>query len=138
MPLRRLSLLLVPTCAAWLGCGEAAPSSEEVNPPEIALDPREGTAVIANEDMLPGCGEPDAGTGPVDAGTSVLVTADTRFHSSAGVTVVPQNLAGRDLEILVPNGVDFDRYTGTPVAGACASTTFRTVSTSCARAGTTS
>ncbi|CAM4518109.1 hypothetical protein [Corallococcus exiguus] len=117
MSLRRLSLLLVPTCAAWLGCGEAAPSSEEVNPPEIALDPREGTAVIANEDMLPGCGEPDAGTEPVDAGTSVLVTADTRFHSSAGVTVVPQNLAGRDLEILVPNGVDFDRYTGTPVAG---------------------
>ncbi|MBN9688525.1 MULTISPECIES: fibronectin type III domain-containing protein [unclassified Corallococcus] len=117
MSLRRLSLLLVPTCAAWLGCGDAVPPSEEVNPPEIATDPREGTAVIINEDMPPGCGEPDAGTGPVDTGTSVLVTADTRFHSAAGVTVVPQNLAGSDLEILVPNGVDFDRYTGTPVAG---------------------
>ncbi|WP_147447288.1 fibronectin type III domain-containing protein [Corallococcus sp. CA054B] len=117
MSLRRLSLLLVPTCAAWLGCGEAPPPSEEVNPPGIAMDPREGTAVITNEDMLPGCGEPDAGSGPVDAGTSVLVTADTRFHSSAGVTRVPQNLAGRDLEILVPNGIAFDRYTGTPVAG---------------------
>ncbi|WP_375743044.1 fibronectin type III domain-containing protein [Corallococcus interemptor] len=117
MSLRRLSLLLVPTCAAWLGCGDAAPPSEEVNPPEIAMDPREGTAVIANEDMLPGCGEPDAGTGPLDAGTSVLVTADSRFHSSAGVTVVPQSLAGRDLEILVPNGIAFDRYSGTPVAG---------------------
>lgn len=117
MSLRRLSLLLVPTCAAWLGCGEAAPPSEELNPPGFALDPREGTAVIANEDMLPGCGEPDAGSGPVDAGTSVLVTADTRFHSSAGVTVVPQDLSGSDLEILIPRGVEFDRYPGTPVAG---------------------
>ncbi|WP_375756258.1 fibronectin type III domain-containing protein [Corallococcus exercitus] len=123
MSLRRLSLLLVPTCAAWLGCGEAPPT-EEVNPPGFTLDPREGTAVITNEDVLPGCGEPDAGSGPVDAGsgpvdagTSVLVTADTRFHSSAGVTVVPQSLAGRDVEILIPNGVDFDRRTGTPVAG---------------------
>ena len=117
MFLRRLSLLLAPTCAAWLGCGEAAPPFEEVNPPEFTRDPREGAADISNEEMLPGCGEADAGTGPVDAGTSVLVTADTRFHSSAGVTVVPQDMAGRDVEILIPNGVDFDRRTGTPVAG---------------------
>ncbi|RKG99143.1 hypothetical protein D7X32_27395 [Corallococcus carmarthensis] len=88
-----------------------------MNPPQIALDPREGTAVITNEDVLPGCGEPDAGSGDVDAGTSVLVTADTRFHSTGGVTVVPQDLTGRDVEILIPNGVDFDRRTGTPVAG---------------------
>ncbi|MFB1484006.1 hypothetical protein [Corallococcus sp. RDP092CA] len=117
MSLRRLSLLLIPTCAAWLGCGGAAPPAEEVNPPELAMDPREGTAVITNEDVLPGCGEPDAGSGPVDAGTSVLVTADTRFHSGAGVTVVPQDLAGSDVEILVPHGMDLDRYAGTPVAG---------------------
>ncbi|RKH62985.1 hypothetical protein D7W81_21195 [Corallococcus aberystwythensis] len=109
-------MLLVPTCAAWLGCGEAPPY-EEVNPPEFALDPREGTAVITHEDVLPGCGEPDAGSGPVDAGTSVLVTADTRFHSNAGVTVVPEDLTGRDVEILIPNGIGFDRRTGTPVAG---------------------
>ncbi|RKG67740.1 hypothetical protein D7W79_35005 [Corallococcus exercitus] len=88
-----------------------------MNPPEIAMDPREGTAVISSDEFLPGCGETDAGTGPVDAGTSVLVTADTRFHSSAGVTVVPQDLSGRDVEILIPNGIDFDRRTGTPVAG---------------------
>ncbi|WP_338275196.1 hypothetical protein [Corallococcus caeni] len=116
MSFRRLSLLLVPACAAWLGCGEAPPS-EEVNPPEIAMDPREGTAVISSDEFLPGCGEADGGTGPVDAGTSVLVTADTRFHSSAGVTVVPQDLSGRDVEILIPNGIDFERRTGTPVAG---------------------
>ncbi|WP_338265859.1 fibronectin type III domain-containing protein [Corallococcus caeni] len=116
MSFRRLSLLLVPACAAWLGCGEAPPS-EEVNPPEIAMDPREGTAVISSDEFLPGCGETDGGTGPVDAGTSVLVTADTRFHSSAGVTVVPQDLSGRDVEILIPNGIDFERRTGTPVAG---------------------
>ncbi|GMU00593.1 hypothetical protein KH5H1_47130 [Corallococcus caeni] len=109
-------MLLVPACAAWLGCGEAPPS-EEVNPPEIAMDPREGTAVISSDEFLPGCGETDGGTGPVDAGTSVLVTADTRFHSSAGVTVVPQDLSGRDVEILIPNGIDFERRTGTPVAG---------------------
>ncbi|NOK13575.1 fibronectin type III domain-containing protein [Corallococcus exercitus] len=116
MFLRRLSLLLVPACAAWLGCGEAPPS-EEVNPPEITMDPREGTAVISSDEFLPGCGEADGGTGPVDAGTSVLVTADTRFHSSAGVTVVPQDLSGRDVELLIPNGIDFERRTGTPVAG---------------------
>ncbi|WP_223641897.1 fibronectin type III domain-containing protein [Corallococcus sp. EGB] len=116
MSLRRLSLLLVPTCAAWLGCGEAPPP-EEVHPPEMAMDPREGAAVITHEELLPGCGEPDAGSGPVDAGTSVLVTADTRFHTSAGVTVVPQDLSSLDLEILIPHGVDYDRYSGTPVAG---------------------
>ncbi|MFP2901645.1 fibronectin type III domain-containing protein [Corallococcus sp. 4LFB] len=81
------------------------------------MDPREGTAVISSDEFLPGCGEADGGTGPVDAGTSVLVTADTRFHSSAGVTVVPQDLSGRDVELLIPNGIDFDRRTGTPVAG---------------------
>ncbi|NBD13713.1 fibronectin type III domain-containing protein [Corallococcus silvisoli] len=121
MSMHRLSLLLVPACAAWLGCGEAAPSSEERSPPGLpVLTPREGTAVISQDDVLPGCGEPDAGTGAGDAGTpdtSVLVTADSRYHSSAGVTVVPESLAGRDLEILIPHGIDFDRRTGTPVAG---------------------
>ncbi|WP_147444357.1 MULTISPECIES: fibronectin type III domain-containing protein [Corallococcus] len=123
MFLRRLSLLLVPTCAAWLACGEAEAPAGEVNPPDVLwTDPREGTASVADGDLLPGCGEPDAGTGEVDAGTpdtSVLVTADSRFHTSTGVTVVPQDLSTRDLEILIPNpdGVGFERRSGTPVAG---------------------
>ncbi len=55
--LRRLSLWLVPTCAAWLGCGEAVPPTGQVDPPDVTVeDPREGTAVISGEEFLPGCG----------------------------------------------------------------------------------
>ncbi|RYZ40810.1 MAG: hypothetical protein EOO71_14545 [Myxococcaceae bacterium] len=123
MSLRRLSLLLVPTCAVWFGCGEAETSTGGVPPPDVGwTDPREGTASVADGDLLPGCGEPDAGSGEVDAGLpgdSVLVTADSRFHSSTGVTVVPQDLSTRDLEIVIPHpdGVGVERRSGTPVAG---------------------
>ncbi|WP_126933405.1 hypothetical protein [Corallococcus sp. AB018] len=123
MSLRRLSLLLVPSCAAWLGCAEAGPPSDEVKGPDVVWsDPREGTATVSDGDLLPGCGEPDAGPVEPDAGvpdTSVLVTADSRFHASTGVTVVPQDLSTRDLELLVPDpsGVGFDRRSGTPVPG---------------------
>ncbi|RKG93141.1 hypothetical protein D7V88_03620 [Corallococcus terminator] len=97
------------------------PPTGQVDPLDVTVeDPREGTAVISGEEFLPGCGEPDAGSGEADAGTpdtSVLVTADSRFHSSTGVTVVPEDLSGNDLEILIPQGTGYARRTGTPVAG---------------------
>jgi hypothetical protein len=116
MSLRRLSLLLAPTCAFWLlGCAGSEAPSGEVNPPEVARDPNEGTAVITGDEVRPGpiSGAPDS----VVPATSVLVTADSRFHTGVGVTVVPQNLAGRDIEILIPQGLDYERRTGTPVPG---------------------
>ncbi|RKH37795.1 fibronectin type III domain-containing protein [Corallococcus sicarius] len=91
-------------------------NSQEV----VQADPREGTAVFTDEPLLPGCGEADGGTDAGTLDTSVLVTADTRFHASNGtVTAVPKSLAGQDLELLIPqpNGIGFDRRTGTPVTG---------------------
>ncbi|RKG64248.1 hypothetical protein D7V80_27545 [Corallococcus sp. CA054B] len=78
-------------------------------------DPREGTAVVGGDPLLPGCMDPDGGTA---LDTSVLVKADSRFHASDGtVTAVPQNLMGQDVEILIPRGLGFDRRVGTVVAG---------------------
>ncbi|MCY1046372.1 hypothetical protein OV208_34020 [Corallococcus sp. bb12-1] len=91
--MRRLSLLRVPTCALGLGCAEPE-SFEQLRPPV--------------ED--PGC----------PASTSVLVTADTRFHTGARVTAVPQDLSGRDLELLIFRGNDYDRRSGRVVSkGLC-------------------
>lgn len=47
----------------------------------------------------------------------MLVSSSTSFHSAAGVTVVPNELSDRNLEILVPNGSMFTHITGTPVPG---------------------
>ncbi|RKH68414.1 hypothetical protein D7V93_01375 [Corallococcus llansteffanensis] len=90
-----------------------------MNPQEVVqADPREGEAVFTDDPLLPGCGDADGGTDAGTPDTSVLVTADSRFHASNGtVTVVPQSLAGQDLELLIPNGIGFDRRTGTPVTG---------------------
>ncbi|RYZ40809.1 MAG: hypothetical protein EOO71_14540 [Myxococcaceae bacterium] len=93
MSLRRLSLLLIPTCAVGLGCSE--PESLERRVPSV-------------ED--PEC----------PASTSVFVTADTRFHSGAQVTAIPQDLSGRDLELLILRGNDYDRRSGRVVSkGLC-------------------
>ncbi|RKH10064.1 hypothetical protein D7V97_14780 [Corallococcus sp. CA053C] len=91
-----------------------------MNPQEVVqADPREGTAVFTDDPLLPGCGDADGGTDAGTLDTSVLVTADSRFHASNGtVTVVPTSLAGQDLELLIPNpNGGFDRRTGTPVTG---------------------
>jgi hypothetical protein len=114
MSWRRLSLLLVPACAAWLGCAGEPETSGTPGP--LTEDPREGTAVVVDDPLLPGCMDPDAGTAPLDR--SVVVTADTRFHASDGtVTRVPQDLSGEDVEVLIPRGLGLDRRAGTVVAG---------------------
>lgn len=90
MSLRRLSLLLVPTCATWLGCSGPEPTPIIEAPGENAECP---------------------------ASSAVLVKADTRFHLGARVTTVPQDLSGRDLELLLLQGAGFERRTGSKVSG---------------------
>lgn len=98
MSLRRLSLLLVPTCATWLGCAEPEPTVRAELPAENPECP---------------------------ASSAVLVKADTRFHSGARVTAVPQDLSGRDLELLILQGSGFERRA--PVAVSGGSVCFRDV-----------
>ena len=90
MSLRRLSLLLLPTCAMGLGCSEPEPTVSFELPAENPECP---------------------------ASSAVLVKADTRFHSGASVTAIPQDLSGRDLELLLLKGSGFERRAAVPVSG---------------------
>ncbi|RKH49129.1 hypothetical protein D7V93_32325 [Corallococcus llansteffanensis] len=82
--------MLVPTCATWLGCAEPEPTVSLGLPAENPECP---------------------------ASSAVLVKADTRFHSGARVTAVPQDLSGRDLELLILRGSGFERRAGVAVSG---------------------
>jgi hypothetical protein len=119
MYLRHFSFLLVPVCATWLGCAGGEPGStpephSDLSP--VNADTGDGTWMGVPLDE--GCA-PDGGTadGGAPAGNTVLVTSSTRYHTAVGIAERPDDLSGRTLEVLVPNGSTFTRITGTAVDG---------------------
>ncbi|MFP2907319.1 hypothetical protein ACLESD_20190 [Pyxidicoccus sp. 3LFB2] len=119
MYLRHFSFLLVPACAALLGCngGEPGTSPEPHSTPSpVNSDNVGGDGTWMGEALAEGCA-PDGGTS--DGGTSgtVLVTGSTRFHTAAGVAVRPLDMSASPPVVLVPNGSTFTRITGTAVDG---------------------
>jgi hypothetical protein len=119
MNLRHFSFLLVPACAAWLGCAGGEPgSSPELDNGQSPVSTDDLPTVVGDgtwmgEPLAEGCA-PDGGT---PTGDTVRVTRKTRFHTAVGVSERTDDLSVNPPEVLVPNGVTFTRITGTAVDG---------------------
>ncbi|MBZ4418767.1 hypothetical protein [Myxococcus sp. RHSTA-1-4] len=117
MSKRYLSFLLVPACAAWLGCAGGEPgTSPELDDGQSPVNTgtnTSGDGTWMGEPLAEGC-TTDGGT---PTGDTVLVTSFTRYHTAVGVAERPNDLSANPPEVLVPNGVTFTRISGTLVDG---------------------
>ncbi|WP_241758753.1 hypothetical protein [Pyxidicoccus parkwayensis] len=115
--MRHLSFLLVPACAAWLGCGAGGEpgTSQELQDGQshVGRDTTGGDGTWIDVPVTEGC-SPDGGT---PTGDTVLVTSTTRFHTAVGIAERIDDLSASPPEVLVPNGAIFTRITGSAVDG---------------------
>lgn len=116
MNFRHFSFLLVPACAAWLGCAGGAPDTEselQDGQSPVGRDTTGGDGTWLDVPVTEGCGA-DGGT---PSGDTVLVTSTTRFHTAVGIAERVDDLSASPLEVLVPNGSVFTRISGAAVDG---------------------
>ncbi|WP_164008766.1 hypothetical protein [Pyxidicoccus trucidator] len=116
MHLRHFSFLLVPACAAWLGCAGGEPgTSPALNDGQSTVDNDlpVGDGTWMGEPLAEGCA-PDGGT---SGGDAVLVKSTLYFHTAAGVAMRAEDRSGSPPEVLVPNGPTFTHIAGTAVDG---------------------
>lgn len=108
MRLRHWSLLLVPTCAAWLGCAGGEPGS--------ASDFGDGQSPVSTDRPSgdgTGTDEPRSDVSePGDSDDVVLVTQTTRFHTAVGVAERQEDLSANPPEIYIPSGNTFSVVSG--------------------------
>ena len=97
MRLRHWSLLLVPTCAAWLGCAGGEPGS--------ASDFGDGQSPV--DVIEPGPGDSDTPSADV-----VVVKRTTHFHTAVGVAERREDLSAAPPEIYIPTGTTFSVVSG--------------------------
>ncbi|WP_044891090.1 hypothetical protein [Myxococcus hansupus] len=110
MRLRHWSLLLVPTCAAWLGCAGGEPGSASdfgdgqspVNRDSPSGEPQSDVDVI----------EPGPGDSETPSADVVLVKQTTRFHTAVGIAERSEDLSANPPEIYVPSGTTFSVVSG--------------------------